>query len=194
MPQIKAGIRKKEIIKAAQHLFKKEGYAATSMRDIGRKVQLDASSIYSHFQSKEEILEAICQEIGKAFQGLKNSVKQQESDASFSLKAIIRGHVQIITNNLEASAVFLHEWRYLSKSSAQSFITMRNDYENFIKQIIQSGKQSGQFKEIDEKFTTLMILSSLNWIYSWYNPSGKMTANELSNQLINLLFEGIQKT
>lgn len=44
---------------AAIDLFLKQGYAATSMRQIADKVGLALGGIYNHFSSKEEIFEGI---------------------------------------------------------------------------------------------------------------------------------------
>ncbi|MBK9007275.1 MAG: TetR/AcrR family transcriptional regulator [Anaerolineae bacterium] len=44
---------------AAMNLFLKQGYAATSMRQIADAVGLALGGIYNHFSSKEEIFEGI---------------------------------------------------------------------------------------------------------------------------------------
>lgn len=44
---------------AAMNLFLKQGYAATSMRQIADKAGLALGGIYNHFSSKEEIFENI---------------------------------------------------------------------------------------------------------------------------------------
>jgi len=49
------------------------------------------------------------------------------------------------------------------------------------------------FKCDDETFLVLMIFSSLNWIHNWYNPKGKMKANEIASSLTDLILNGIKK-
>jgi len=44
---------------AAMELFLKQGYAATSMRQIADKAELALGGIYNHFKSKDEIFEGI---------------------------------------------------------------------------------------------------------------------------------------
>ena len=48
--------RRDEILDVARELFAGHGYAATSMRDIAHADGIKASSLYSHFRSKAEIL------------------------------------------------------------------------------------------------------------------------------------------
>lgn len=67
---------KKEIIKqAAFELFAERGYDSTSMRDIAKKVGIKAPSIYAHYESKEEIFNAIFNEVlGQHIQEIKELV------------------------------------------------------------------------------------------------------------------------
>ena len=44
------------LLAAALERFAKNGFAETTMRDLGADVGIKAPAIYSHFKSKEEIL------------------------------------------------------------------------------------------------------------------------------------------
>jgi AcrR family transcriptional regulator len=50
---------KNNIVDVAIHLFSHHGYRGVSIRDITREVGIKESSLYKHFQSKEEILRTI---------------------------------------------------------------------------------------------------------------------------------------
>jgi len=50
---------KAKIVETAVALFARHGYNAVSVRDIAKEVGIKDSSIYSHFASKNELLEAI---------------------------------------------------------------------------------------------------------------------------------------
>lgn len=53
----------KNVKQAALKLFALQGYEATSMRDIGNEAGIKASSIYAHFESKEELFLTIVSEV-----------------------------------------------------------------------------------------------------------------------------------
>jgi AcrR family transcriptional regulator len=186
--------RKEEILKTTRFLFKVKGYVDTSMRDIARNLDMQQSSIYTYFESKEEMLYTICSEIADAFFELQERVQEMDGDAEAKLRETVKGHVRIITDNLDASGVFIHEWRYMNDKLVKEFIKKRNAYEQFIRQLIRQGKSQGTFKNVDEKFTALMLLSSLNWIYNWYNPRGNMTPEMIGEKLNQLLLTGLLKT
>jgi len=54
--------RREEILAAAKACFAREGFHATSMRDIYHECGLSAGAVYNHFASKEEIVRALGEE------------------------------------------------------------------------------------------------------------------------------------
>ena len=64
--------RKKEILDIAEELFTTKGYDNTSTTDILERVGIARGTIYYHFKSKEEILDAL---IDRIIQGIVRNVK-----------------------------------------------------------------------------------------------------------------------
>jgi len=56
-----AAIRKDEILDASEALFNSKGFDGTTISEIVEKVGLARGTIYYHFKSKEEILDALIQ-------------------------------------------------------------------------------------------------------------------------------------
>jgi AcrR family transcriptional regulator len=54
---------RRRILAVALELFSTRGYAGTSMRDIADTMGLTKASLYYHFESKEQILEAVIEPI-----------------------------------------------------------------------------------------------------------------------------------
>jgi AcrR family transcriptional regulator len=185
--------RKVQIEGIATELFRKKGYAATSMRDLAQAVGMEAASIYSHIKNKEALLSSICFRLADAFMDAKKEMELQTMPAPQLLQKAIEAHVRVITNNLDASAVFLHEWRHLSPEPLAEFIALRKAYENYLIRIIQQGKEEGKFQFEDEKIAVLSLLSGLNWIYDWYKPEGKLTPEQVAQNLSQLLLNGLTK-
>ena len=183
--------RKDQIEQTATALFKSRGYAATSMRDLATALGLEAASLYSHIKSKEEILQRICFRMANEFfEGLEKAEKTVAT-SSEKLEAAIKSHLSVLTKQPAASAVFQNEWRHLSEPYLSDFQKLRHDYENHFRQIIKEGNASGEFSVSDEKMATLMLLSSLNFVHTWYKPEGKLTPEQISDTLSKMLLNGI---
>src|SRR5882672_4426523 len=56
-------LKRAEIVAIAQDLFFSEGYAGTSMSKIAATVGGSKATLYNHFQSKEELLLAVVQDV-----------------------------------------------------------------------------------------------------------------------------------
>ncbi|WP_266202267.1 TetR/AcrR family transcriptional regulator [Pontibacter kalidii] len=183
--------RKEQIERTATVLFKSKGYSATSMRDLANALGIEAASIYSHIKSKEEILQRVCFRMAREFFEALDAAEASGGSATERLKRAISAHVQVLTKNTEASAVFLHEWRHLSEPMHGTYLSLRDKYEARFRDIIRAGTGNGEFMVPDEKFAVLTILSGLNWIHTWYKPEGKMTPAEIAGNLSEMLLNGL---
>lgn len=71
--------RKNEILDVAERLFATKGFDSTSTGDILAEVGIARGTLYYHFQSKEEILDAVIERmIGRQLAKAKNLVNQKE--------------------------------------------------------------------------------------------------------------------
>lgn len=57
------GNTKREILEAALELFSVQGYEATSISQIASAVGIRKASLYSHFENKQAVLDALVQEV-----------------------------------------------------------------------------------------------------------------------------------
>jgi AcrR family transcriptional regulator len=185
--------RLNELIEKATKLFAEKGFVASSMRDLAHEMGIEAASLYSHVHSKEEMLEIICFKKADQFLAALDEVNDIYFNAEEKLRMAIKQHVSIICKNPNASKVFIDEWRHLEEPHKLKFIEKRNLYELGILEILKTGEQENLFKEVDLKFATLTILSTVNWINQWYNPQGKMKPEEIANELSNFILTGLKK-
>ncbi len=184
--------RKMEIRKAAQNLFRNNGYMATTMRDIAKEVGIQAPSLYNHFRKKEEILANICFDMATQFFTAVEGVKKKELKPTAMLSQAIKEHVFVIIKNLDASAVFLHEWKSLDEKNLAEFKNLRKQYEAEFHKIILAGIEANEFKKVDEHFYCLALFSSMNWLYDLYRPDGKLPPHKIAHEFVHLLLDGLK--
>ena len=185
--------RKEQIIQTAAGLFRQKGFMASSMRDIAAELGIEAASLYSHIKSKDEILETICFRMAEQFLVAMDEINDIYFNAEEKLHKIVKMHIALLTNDLSASTVFLHEWRHLPELKLREFKKLRNKYETGFRSIIKLGEDENIFETVDEKFAVLTILSALNWITEWFNPEGGMTADEIAENLSGFILTGRRK-
>ena len=116
---IETGARRREIDEVASELFHANGYAATSVRDIAKALDIQGASLYAHVASKEDLLWAIVERSATDFETAADraTADTATADAEERLAALVEAHVEVVTADPERSSVFVTEWRHLSEPS-----------------------------------------------------------------------------
>jgi len=105
---------------------------------------------------------------------------------------MIRAHVGVVTSIQQDAAVFLHEWRFLSADRRAQMSARRDAYEVMFRNVISEGSDSGDFRDVDPRLTSMAILSALNGIPTWYAPDGPLTADQIADQHADLFLHALE--
>lgn len=190
--QIKSiSARKQEILEAAQRLFSQKGYQAASMRDLADDLDIKPASLYSHYRSKDEILWEIAVRCAKEFHETVLPIAQEDISIEGKIRLMIQAHVAVIIKNIEASAIFFREWKHLEEPRKSEYSRFISRYNAVFSDLIREGHETGIFRRVKSKFTTSMMISSLNWIHLWYKPDGEMTPQDIGLQASEFVLGGI---
>lgn len=151
------GSTKQEILKAALDLFSIQGYEATSISQIAATVGIRKATMYSHFSSKQEILDELVKTTLEQYN--KNSIfaKTNWNDSSFTsgkqnitIDALLQTtleHIQYIIHNQNISKsrrMLTIEQFQNSKlkelQTKQSYTDVMNYFTGLMKLLIKQGK------------------------------------------------------
>jgi len=183
---------KERILMQAARLFHEKGYAATSMREIASAVGIEASSLYNHIDSKQELLEEICHGVSLAFQ---ENILRMSVDQNLpldKLKFLFAFHIQLAESDFTAVTAFNDEWRHLSDEAKQKFVEERRAYENYIERLIIKGQDLGQINDkLNPSMVTKTMLSSLKWMYFTKLGQRGWNSEDLLEDWCQLIFHGI---
>ncbi|QNJ97923.1 Transcriptional regulator [Constantimarinum furrinae] len=183
--------RKEEIIEVASQLFKEKGYNAVSMRDIALAMGIKAASLYNHISGKQELLSTLILRVAREFTLGMNSVMQSSESPLKKIERIIELHIDITVNYSEGLAALNNDWMHLENEDLESFVRMREDYEENFRQIIKQGIELGEIKSYHPEVILFSILSTLRTLYLWYQKRGKLDVNLLKREMVAVLIQGI---
>lgn len=186
--------RKRQIESAAETLFSQRGYLATSVRDIADALGIEAASLYSHIKSKEEVLWNIATRCATEFFDSVQPIFNSGLQTQVKLTQMIIAHVEVITRNLDASAVFFREWNHLTDPQRSEYAELRDKYEDMFRQVVRKGIEENLFKHYDERFSSRAILSAVNWTHTWYRADGELKPHEIGEQLAEILLKGLVRS
>ncbi len=184
--------RKEEIIRVAAKLFKEKGYSAVTMRDLASAMGIKAASLYNHINSKQQILKEIIISLAEEFtQGLQKIQKSKKSNID-KLKDIVKLHVEISSKNTFGMASLNNDWMHLEEKLGY-YLQLRADYEEELRSIIAEGVTKNEFVDDNIEVMLFSILSTLRSLYLWIPKKEDLNTEELSQQLSQVLINGINK-
>ena len=192
---IETGARRREIDEAASQLFHANGYAATSVRDIARKLDIQGASLYAHVASKEDVLWSIVDSTATAFE---RRADEALSDAGTGdpvdrLAALVEAHIETVTTDPERASVFVTEWRHLSPDRRAAIGQRRDAYEHRFRELIEDGIAVGAFRQTDAAIAAAFMLAALNGIPAWYREDGRLSADRIADHFIDLALRSLSE-
>jgi len=192
---LETGARRREIDEVAGELFHANGYAATSVRDIARALDIQGASLYAHVASKEDLLWSIVDRAATAFEeAAQRALAETTTDDPVErLAALVEPHVEVITADPEQSSVFVTEWRHLSPERREAIGRRRDAYEQRIRDVVADGLATGAFAVVDPALAATFLLTALNGIATWYRPDGRLSADRIADHYVDLALRSLSE-
>src|SRR5262245_3593978 len=89
--------------------------------------------------------------------------------------------------------VFLHEFPALTDERAAQFRERRREYERRVEAVLRAGVETGEFRDVDPRLTSLAWLGMHNYTYLWLKPGGALTARDVAKPFAEIFMEGIAR-
>ena len=181
------------ILDEAAKLFKLKGFGGTSMRDLAGEVGMEAASMYNHIKSKDEILEHLCFHVSNTYIAQLAEVERMPGTNGEKLRELLRRHINLMLEDGAAVSVANNDWKYLTNSKLEQFKAARKQYEKGFAALIESGIAAGEFQPVNASVALFTILSAVRWVELWYRPGRGVTAQELEEDIMTILLNGLAK-
>lgn len=182
-----------DTIKAvAIDLFYQKGYFATSISEIARGCGIQKASIYYHFPGKEELLFRIMQTTMEDLLTYLQKNLAGVADTESRMRAAVRSHVTFHLNHQKETFIASSELRGLCPEHYKAIVARRDAYESIFQDLIRSGIASRVFFPGDVKILSYAILTLCTAGASWFNPKGRLRADEIAEIYENFILNGLQ--
>lgn len=195
------GNRRQDLLRAAARLFRTQGFAATSTRDIAAAAGMRSGSPFYHFDNKESLLAAVMQEgmvsavarqaeaMARATASLKRG---QVITAREAFRVLVRNHFEVLLGpDSDFIPVMLYEWRSLSEAQRGEVNRLKDGYEAVWVPVLQALRVSGELRG-DPALSRLMIFGALNWCVQWYDSQRTASLDDLTEAALQLFLKEIE--
>jgi AcrR family transcriptional regulator len=182
--------RRSELTREAARLFAERGYHGTSIGDLADALGVQKASVYHHIASKQDLLYETMQDGAGAFHTMLDEIPDGLS-ATERIRLAIRGHLRLVADQLDVATVFTREWRFLEGERRDAIVAERRRYEERFRALFREGRELSELRtDLDESTAALLVLSALNWAYTWLD-AGRDTS-ELADRFHALLVDGMR--
>jgi TetR/AcrR family transcriptional regulator, cholesterol catabolism regulator len=182
--------RRTELTRAAARLFAEKGYHGTSTADLAEALGVQKGSLYSHIESKADLLWEVAREGAEAFHAALDALPD-EGPSVQRIRLAVRAHLRVVSEQLDVATVFTREWRYLEGERRERFVAERRRYEERFRALFREGRDRGDLRtDLDDATATLLALSAVNWAYTWLRPGAP--TDELADRFTALLLDGMR--
>lgn len=183
-------IRRQKIIDTAASLFARQGYAATSINDLGRAVGLAKGALYYYIGSKENLLIEIQSRVLDPLLARAQEIAALDEPPLLRLRLLSESLLTTIFRRLDHIRVYEHDHRSLSGAELETVLGQRADFELLITGLLTEAVEAGTFRAVEPHLATRQFLNLHHHTYQWVRPDGSWDAAFLSGEYCSTLFRG----
>jgi AcrR family transcriptional regulator len=187
--ELEDGNRRRELLRAAARLFRRNGFHGTSTRDIAAAAGMQSGSPFYHFPSKGALLFSVMEE------GMHSAISRQHAALEAAgdglgpaqrLRVLVRNHFDVLLGaGSDFIPVMLYEARSLDTRQRRAITDLQDEYESAWTPVLASLHAAGKLKA-DVKLARLLVFGALNWSVQWYDRRKGASLDELADAALAL--------
>jgi AcrR family transcriptional regulator len=181
-----------KILQTASRLFVKNGYTATSMREIAAETGIGKATIYYHFPDKESIASALIKQSFAQMMGALQLMKAEHEPRQL-IKVAITGSVEYLLESADIISVVRREVSGSRDVMQHEFKGFFQEYINLLAGAIQRGIDQGIFRPVDPVAMAKVLLTMIQGTFAMVYMSGiKYRSNtDAASAILDVFFHGI---
>ena len=151
------------ILDAAEQLFARQGFTATTVKQIGKEAAVNPALLYYHYDSKETLYRAMLQRIlGQLLARGVDAIERASSHAD-RIRAFVRAQARLLGEHPHFPRLLVRELVDHQAAHAEQAIT--NTAAGAFRrlcEVIEAGQRDGAFrKSLDPRFTAISIIAQV---------------------------------
>ena len=107
------------------------------------------------------------------------------------LRFIVNNHSRLSAGGNHAVVIISHEVDALNFNQRQEVLQRRREYFEFIRNTLVELETQGKLQEIDLTTATFTILGMIIWLARWFSPNGKMSVENVCEDVCEMALRGV---
>ena len=184
-------IKRDAVLQTAAHMFLEQGYRRTSMSELAKRLQITKPALYYYFHNKEQIL-VECYRAGiTLIETLLDKALVSRGTGLTKVKAYIEAYAKSVVLYDFGRCVAMLDESELSPETRKEVRALKRRIDASIRGYIEEGIADKSIAPCDAKLASFAMSGAINWIGTWYKPSGPLSGVEIAGHFTHLLTEGL---
>ena len=182
--------KRQAVLQAAAQLFNERGFHATSLDDIAARLNVSKPTLYYYVKNKDQILiECVREGLEMTIAGIEAS-RAAGGKAIDQLMACMQVYARIVTMDFGMCLIRVGD-EELPPDSRKELRRLKAGIDQEFRRLVAAGVAEGSLAPCDPKMTAFVIAGALSWIGRWYQPGGQYTPEQVAQQCIATLCDGV---
>ncbi|MBV0912070.1 TetR/AcrR family transcriptional regulator [Anianabacter salinae] len=185
-------VSRRMILDRTAGLLVRQGYGATSLRDIAQACDMKAGSLYYHFDGKDALVEEIMTEGVKRVEA---SVLDALQAASGSppldrVRIAMEVHLRTLHDKSDYGSAHIRCFAHVPADIRHRLRSTRAGYDAVWARLLSEAQQAGAIApDIDLHTLKFAIIGMMNWTLEWPLQNG-VGPEEMANSFFRIAFMG----
>jgi AcrR family transcriptional regulator len=177
----------RRLLSAGVEAFWRDGFHASSTRDIAKRAQLSPAAVYVHFAAKEDLLFTIIRYVAENLRDRLLELAAQGGSPTELLSRLVNAYVALPAHMYKAALVANRDFDSLTPVQRKQIVKIRDELAHIVGNCLAAGKESGEFNFEDLSITRMAVLSLCRSTLLWYSPRGKYSPEEIGDYYVRLV-------
>jgi len=193
----KSEISRGQILDAAAAMLRRRGYGNTTLRAIADVAGIQAGSIYYHFASKDEIMDAVLERgVAAVYEAVRDQLAalpppSTGSDHLRRIETAVTAHLEALLSHGDYTSASIRTYGEVPEAFQQKAQPLHEAYVVLWQELLGAAQADGAIRaDLDLSLLRTMLLGSLNWTVEWYDPTLR-PVQDIARQAVDVLFRGI---
>jgi AcrR family transcriptional regulator len=180
------------VLQTAAHMFLEQGYRRTSMGELAKRLQITKPALYRYCRNKEELL-VECYRTGIALVEIHlDRALFNRGDGLTKVKAYLDAYAKSTIINDFGRCVAMLDENELSLITRKEVRSLKRRIDATLRSYIEEGIKDKSIAPCNPKLASFAMSGAINWIGTWYKPTGELSGAEIAFHFSDLLTEGIR--
>lgn len=185
------GYDQESVLNVAVAVFNRHGYDATSMGMLAEELGVSKSAIYHHVPSKGDLLRLALDEALIPLEAIGEHERATTGTSIQRLEFMLRSTIRVLLER-QPSVTLLLRLRGNTEIERQA-LDRRRAVDRKVTELMISAQQDGKVRaDVEPRTTTRLMFGMINSLVEWYRPDGPATPQEVEENAIAMIVDGLR--